>query len=1076
MKKFIILPFTFSVLLVSAQERITGRVLHSTTQNPLSGIQIQLLSSDHSGYSDQIVLTDHSGSFNFIAKGKNIKLKIKEPGYREEELGVNLPQEKPLVIYLRSQEGEKETEIAGVNISTGYQKIPKERATGSFSSVDQKLLSQQVSTGILERLPAIANGLSVSKGLNENGQLLVRGLSTMQGPKSPLIVVDNFPYEGDIRNINPNMVESVSILKDAAASSIWGARAANGVIVITTKSSKFNRPLSVEFSTNISLSPKPDLEYSRQMSSRDFIDMEKELFKRGYYNSDINSPNYPVLTPVVDLLNKEKKGVITSEEVSREIERLKQIDVRDQYLKYMYQPLENRQYALGISGGSSDFSWTSFAGFDDNSGNLGEKYQRLNLRFQNTWKPFSKLTITTGMYFTNTYTKSGRSAYNSISMKGSWKVPYLEFADPSGSAFVMNSILNQDYKNAQKGKGLLDWNYYPLTDWRNNEVKTSQTEILFNAGVNYKIIKGLDVDLKYQYQRVNGQNNSLYDENSYYARNYVNNFAKANSDGSISFIVPKGGILDKGNTLSDIHNLRGQLNFSRSFGKHDLSGILGGEIRESSTGYETNRYYGYNSHNLSVAGIDYTRQYPNYVTGGMDYIQKGISLRDTNLRFVSLYSNAAYTYDKKYSLSLSVRRDASNLFGLKTNDQWNPFWSMGLSWDLSREKFYKVSWLPYLKFRGSYGYNGNIDPAMVAVTTIAYNTDLSVYTGERMARIDKYYNPNLRWEMLRMINIGVDFGLFNNRITGSVEYYTKKGSNLFGQAPIDYTTGIKTMLWNIAGMSGRGMDIELKTKNLDKSLKWNSILNFSVYHDKVTSYYLPTTFASNFVTQSGSTVPISGVEGLPVYSVFAYKWGGLDPKTGDPQGYLDGKLSKEYSKITGSDKGIEDLEYYGSAIPTTFGSVINSFSFKGFSLDIGISYKLGYWIRRSSVNYTNLITGRDGHSDYGLRWQNSGDELFTSVPSNLYVSNSARDNFYNGSGALVEKGDHIRLEYITFGYHLPAEVLKALSLKSLQLYFSANNLGILWRRNTSGIDPDYNWGTYSLRPARLYSFGLRAQF
>lgn len=184
----------------------------SSFYNPksLSGIQIQLLSSDHSGYSDQIVLTDHSGSFNFIAKGKNIKLKIKEPGYREEELGVNLPQEKPLVIYLRSQEGEKETEIAGVNISTGYQKIPKERATGSFSSVDQKLLSQQVSTGILERLPAIANGLSVSKGLNENGQLLVRGLSTMQGPKSPLIVVDNFPMKA-ISEISIPIWQKVSV-------------------------------------------------------------------------------------------------------------------------------------------------------------------------------------------------------------------------------------------------------------------------------------------------------------------------------------------------------------------------------------------------------------------------------------------------------------------------------------------------------------------------------------------------------------------------------------------------------------------------------------------------------------------------------------------------------------------------------------------------------------------------------------------------------------------------------------------------------------------------------------------------
>jgi hypothetical protein len=208
-----------------------------------------------------------------------------------------------------------------------------------------------------------------------------------------------------------------------------------------------------------------------------------------------------------------------------------------------------------------------------------------------------------------------------------------------------------------------------------------------------------------------------------------------------------------------------------------------------------------------------------------------------------------------------MRRDASNLFGLTTNDQWNPFWSAGLAWNLSNEKFYHVRWLPNIKLRGSYGFNGNIDPAMVAVTTIAYDPEVSVYTGEPMARIDQYFNPQLRWEMMRMINVGIDFATKNNRISGSVEFYNKKGSNLFGQAPIDYTTGVTTMLWNVAGMKGNGIDVVLNTKNIDKAFKWNSIVNFSTYKDKVTDYYLPTTFASDFVAQSGNTAPYQELSG-----------------------------------------------------------------------------------------------------------------------------------------------------------------------------------------------------------------------
>lgn len=1055
---------------IMAQHQVTGIVLDETTSNPVGGISVSIPDTK------TVTITDADGRFSLKVPLVKTRLNLFGKNYENKTMLVEFPEGKPLVIYLRNKETGKINEIEGVNLSTGYQKIPKERSTGSFSTVDNKLLQQQVTTNILDRLPAVANGLSMTKGITEDGQLMVRGLSTLQGPKSPLIVVDNFPYEGDIKNINPNMVESITILKDAAASSIWGARAANGVIVITTKGAKFNQSMSVDFTANMTLSAKPDLGYSKQMSSSDFIDVEMELFKKGYYNSDLSSPSHPVLTPVVDFLNKEQKGLISHTDVVTQINRLRNIDVRDQYKKYMYQPLENRQYALNISAGAPNFSWTSFFGYDDNRGNLGEKYQRFNARFQNTWKPFPNLSVNTGIYFTNTQTQSGRSAYNTINMYGIWKVPYMEFADTNGNLLVVNSLYDQNYKNSLSGKGLMDWNYYPLTDWQYNTVKNDNTEILLNAGINYKILKGLDIDVKYQYQRLSGLSTNFNDEKSYYARNMINGFAKANTNGGVDFIIPKGGIMLKGNTLTSVNNLRGQLNYNTTWLKHNVSAIAGGEMRETLTRYESNRYYGYNPHNLSVGTVDYTRQYPNYVTGNMDFIPRVMSLRETNIRFLSLYANAAYTYDKKYTVSGSVRRDASNLFGLKTNDQWNPFWSAGLAWNLSNENFYQVDWLPTLKLRGSYGFNGNIDPAMVAVTTIAFDSNASVYTGGKTARIDQFYNPNLKWEMIKMINAGVDFATKNNRITGSVEFFQKEGNNLFGEAPLDYTTGIKSMLWNVAGMKGNGIDIELRTINVNKAFKWNSILNFSTYKDQVTDYYLSTAFASNFVARSGAQVPISGIAGLPVFSIFAYRWAGLDPTTGDPQGYLEGKVSKDYSQITSSEKGVEDLRYFGSAVPTKYGSFINSFSYKGLSLDVAIMYKFGYWFRRSSVSYTDLIMNRDGHSDYANRWQKIGDELFTDVPSNRYESNSARDAFYLGSEVLVEKGDHIRLQYINLNYSFSKEVLQALKLKNLQLYCNINNIGILWRANKQGIDPDYSWGAYSLKPVTTYSLGLRVQF
>lgn len=1065
MKPFILLiAFFFSLSLLSAQHRINGRILSSEDNSAIQGASVSLQGTDVT------VKTNEKGEFLFQTRANTVGLLINHIGYDPSILTVSLPQTDTLNILLRASiQRLEEVEV----VSTGYQRIPKERATGSFSTVSNELFNQQIGTDILSRLPAVTNGMVMDNGSRGGSpQMMIRGLSTIRGPKDPLIVVDNFPYDGDITNINPNIVETITVLKDASASSIWGARAANGVIVITTKGGSFNQAISISFNSNVTIGSKPDLGYLRIMSTSDFIDVEQELFSRNFYNSQINSTNRPVLSPVVDLLNKVRSGELNQEEAQQQIDKWRVLDARDQFNKYVYKPSVNQQYFLSAQGGTDKISWTSSVGYDHNKNNLGARYKRTNFRFQNNYRPIKQLSLTTGVLYTQNQNNSGRYGYNEVSMKDGVFVPYMVMADVNGDALPVSKDWNRNYiETAGEGK-LLDWNYYPLTDWQHQTSQRNISDILATAILDYQIIQGLSATINYQYEKQVGLNSSLADENSYMARDYINRFTQI-VDGNPIYTVPRGGILDKSNNVLHANNFRGQVNFDRRFGRHNVTAIFGSEVRSLNQNGHGERFYGYNPYNLTTGAVDYTRTYLT-LPRGSTFIARNQSLNETSTRFVSQYGNAAYTFDDRYVLSASARRDASNLFGLKTNDQWNPFWSVGLAWKVSNEKFYTLDALPYINVRATYGFSGNIDPSMVAANTITYFPNNSLLNGEMMARISNYYNPDLKWETSKMLNLAIDFRTKNNRISGSVEYYHKKGENLFGVAPIDYTTGVESsVLRNVASMKGNGWDIELKSLNIDRTIKWQTILNFSLYNDRVAEYLIERTLASEYVTQNA--VPISGINGKPIYSIYAYKWAGLDPTTGEAQGYLDGEISKDYRALTGVDTRVDDLEYFGSALPTKFGSLINAVSYKSFNLQIGISFKLGHWLRRKSINYTNLFNGWTGHSDYTLRWQGTGDEEHTYVPVNSFTTNSQRDAFYNGSSVLVEKADHIRLQYINLSYDfVPTKITGA--IKGFQVYFNTTNLGLLWKANKSDIDPDFNMGAYNVVTPTNYAIGIRTKF
>ncbi|SIT94053.1 SusC/RagA family TonB-linked outer membrane protein [Pontibacter indicus] len=1063
---FLLLLLLAYTLPARAQQPISGKVVSAVTNTPLPGAPVRLKGSSTG------TMTDAEGNFTLARSRDQDTLQISYLGYLPYEAPLRLPLPDPFVIALQ----ENSRQLREVVVSTGYQQLPQERATGSFAQVSKERFNEQVSTDVISRLEAVANGLTVDRGTDRRGRLMVRGLSTIMGPKAPLIVVDNFPYEGDINNINPNDIESVTVLKDAAAASIWGTRAGNGVIVITTKKGRFNQPLRLDFNTNVRMTEVPDLSYIPQMSSSDYIDTEIMLFGRGYYNSNINSVNRPALTPVVELLLQRRNGTLSEAEANARINALRAVDVRDEYNRHMYQRGVEQQYSLGLQGSSDKNAWLMSAGYDRNLSNLSASYDRFNLRFQNTLRPAKRLELSTGLYYTLSNSESGKPGYGQVTMLTSNLYPYARFADEAGNPLPVVKDYRQSWKETAGNGQLLDWNYYPLTDYRHSRTLGTLQDVLGNVGLSYKLPFGLEASLSYQYQRQQSSSEQLNDAQSYMARNMVNLYTQLDPiTGEPVYRVPVGGILVVSEELIQSQSGRAQLGFNRTWGAHGISAIAGAEARQASTSGHGQRFFGFDENNLTFGQIDPVNFYPLITNGRTSTIQPAQHIRGMENRFLSVYGNAAYTFRERYTLSASARQDASNLFGVNANNRWNPLWSTGLAWNISEEAFYKWGALPSLKLRATYGYSGNVDMARTAVTTMTYRLIKSPLLAEPMAYIANHANPELRWERAGMFNLGLDFGSRNSRLSGSLEYFHKKGTNLYGWELADYTSGVgATMLRNVASMRGQGMDVELNSINLQaKRFSWSSHLNFSYFKDEVTDYYLGNQQASNFIA---STPAISGLVGKPVYSIFSYPWAGLDPETGDPQGYLNGDVTQDYVALRGSEVQIDDLRYNGSAVPVYFGSLGNTLSFGNLSLTARLTYKFGYFFRRKSVNYNELYRNGEMHHDFANRWQQPGDEAITHVPSMPYPANTARDFFYSGSEVLVERGDHVRLQYISASYAFDKTTFKRLPFRQMQAYVNVSNLGLLWVANKQGIDPDYHLGTAPLPPARTYAIGLKASF
>ncbi|HLT87955.1 MAG TPA: SusC/RagA family TonB-linked outer membrane protein [Sphingobacterium sp.] len=1037
---------------------LEGEVRSSVDNTPVQGVSIRV-----DGF---LANTDEEGRFRIAVTEPEGAVDVRHIGFQPRSIDYD-----KRTTYLKIQLEPLENQIDDVEVvSTGYQKLPKERATGSFVQIDNELLNNRVSSNFLERLDGIAPGLQFDNRASRP-IINIRGINTLRdNALGPLIIVDNFPYEGDLENINPNNIESVTLLKDAAASSIWGARAANGVIVVTLKTPMKEEGVKVSFNGNTNIIQRPDLYYHSRMSTSDFIDVEMMLYDQGFYDTQLNGPNrkFYVISPVVDLLDKASKDLITKDEALQKIDGFRSLDYRNDMMDHIYRAGVNQQYALDLNGGTGKMSYLVALGYDKNQHTIaGATNDRLNLRLANTFRPSSKLEVGGMLTLSNRNTRSGGGNLYPINPGGgkTQLYPYAQLIDENKNILPIPMTYNLDYVQSTGNGQLLDWLYRPLDDLHDEERTNNSKHIALGLHADYKLFADLNLSVQYNLENQLGKSGTFYSEDSYYIRNLVNRFTQINN-GVVKRALPPGASLVSSNSDMISHRIRGQANYNRKFAhKGEVAAFAGAELSDKHISSNSYQVYGYNAHVLTSANVDFENAYPIY--DGLAANSRIPNAQDFNgaiSRFVSFYMNGSYTYDNRYIWSISGRKDASNSFGIKTNSRWNPLWSTGAAWILSNEDFIKKQeWIDNLKIRGTLGFSGNSGGGN-SKPLIIYSGSTASYTNLSYAWLLAPPNPYLKWEVVRMVNYGLDFSFFGNRLSGTLELFSKKSTDLISADPIDQTTGFSEVTRNVAEIRGKGYDIQLNSTNLRGPVRWQTSIALSHVQDIVTSFYGTLSNTSDYVSNAGRN--LTPVEDKPFYSVFSYRFAGLDPQDGSPIGFLDGEHSKNYINIL--QDSLQNIAFHGSALPPYYGFIRNNIGWKNFDLSFSIAYKFGAFFRKETINYASLYSSWVSHGDYEKRWQKTGDEKHTNIPSMIYPADGNRDTFFALSDAVVFKSDLVRLQDVRIAYTWSPEI-KRRQIR-LNFYATANNLGLIWTANKAGLDPDYN----NLPRAASFAFGLKA--
>ena len=979
-------------------------------------------------------------------------------------------------------------------ISTGYQKVAKERATGSFSVLKSEDLEKVPVSNIINKLEGRVAGLQVDILSSDNTfvydnlfgdseaktsyNFKIRGQSTYRANNMPLIVVDGVSTELDIKSLNPKDIESITFLKDAASASIYGARAANGVIVVETKKGGRGKA-SVNYSQTHTFSSRPSLSDLPLMNSEQVLNLEQELINKGIVTDPAAASGLYNSTPIsqgMEIMFQEQRGNITQAEKEAGLGILRERNNYGQIEKYLLQAAMASTYDFSISGGKDDYTYFTSASYStEETQSKGDEGNRLTLTANQNFKLFNYAKVTTslrGAFFN--YEKNSLGLAPLTSSLTSF-LPYNQVVDKNGNPVnYYRSFYSADVQELETA-GYLPWTYSYIDELNNADNSVNEQNYSANISVTLPIVKGLDVKGTYFIERSYVNNENFYNESTYYTRDAINYATYLDpTTASLSAAIPEGGILQNNKYIKSSYTARGQLNYNNVIKeKHTVDAIAGIELRQTKNVQENRKLFGYNEDTQTSVDLPSTAYTTVYgYSGTLSY---GNGYSSQRRRFLSYYSNVAYTYNNKYTVSGSIRLDDYNNFGVDKKYRRTPLWSSGAKWNIGKENFMKeVSFVDNLNFRVSYGFNGNISLTTYPFTNISLVSSDS-FSYDPYAFVSAAANPSLRWEKTGILNFGLDFSLFRSRLNGSIEYYTKDSKDLIQDFSVSEFYGLpnNSLIRNTATLKGKGVDLNLHGKIIDhKDFGIDAMFIMSYNTNEVTdSRY---TSYSSYLNGTGSTPPIKGYS---LNSVFAFRNAGLD-ETGSTLIY---DKDENIVDANATINDIEDMKYMGSSTPKYYGSFNTTFRYKKLSLYLLATYKLGYvQFKPSFENYISrygTFSQYDLHTDIVKRWQNPGDEANTIVPG-VQGMYGYSYNRYRYSDKNVINGDHIRLREISLSYDFSG-FLENTFIRSASLSFTARNLGIIWRANDENIDPDfpsYLGATIKLPPTAMYSIGVNVNF
>jgi TonB-linked SusC/RagA family outer membrane protein len=1007
---------------------------------------------------------------------------------------------------------EADTESLSEVVITGYTKTSKVRQSSSSTKISSDVVTRQVTTNLDDRMEGLSTGLNINTVTPDGGQerleLVLRGISTfdeegeafdpvMQARnalnRQPLIVVDGFPYEGPFNDIDQSTIESMDVLKDAAATALWGLRASNGVIVITTKRGKEGKP-KVSLSSNFTFGTKQDLKDFGLASSKDYIDMRSNWMRLNpthYSNKAYNAINFlpstppwwnPAWGPYPAEPNYRNKyanldafeqiwanfyaGNLSAEERDQQLAVLGQNDVLPQFQDHLLQNGFAMQNSLSLSGGSNYVNYNfTVSHTDEKKPNKGDEFERLNLSLTTDLKLHKKLTANVDVSLVTSENNMNAIGVQSLYTGANGINRFDQLVDANGKSIATRNQY-EPYRDEFLALGFEDPSFNPIKDQKLRDNSIKNFNLRLAAGVNYKITNWLTADVKYQYNRVESktQNNRL--PETFYMRQRNNGYITAVDDGSGSGVtraVPYGGLLERKVDVTTYKILRGSLSFNKVFADdHVVSAVAGMEATENEFTVNQQQFVGYND---KTGLYDQTFDHYQFAPyGSIDsflggyYSANNYFTPATISRTVSSFSNVGYSYKAKYNIEASAKIDQATAFGINKKLSKNLYWALSGSWNIAKEDFMQAVWLDALKLRASYGLNGNMRRGLTSVTTIEYRTR-DYLTNRNYTRVANPGNPNLAPEETVTKNLGLDFTIFN-RFMGSIDVYDKRSKDLLVLQNTNPSFGIGSVYANDGEILNRGIEFSLQADIFKKTaLKWTANFNISYNKNEVIKYgYRPTTTASSYYYDvSGGRTKVIGKD---VHTEVRYRWAGLD-SNGDPQVYNRAGDVIKYNDPAFKALTQEDMITTKPFVAPTYGGLTNTFTYKNFTLSAFTTFKFGHQFQEDLASkYAYISPGSFNfgkHKDIANAWKVAGDEAKTDIPAmprDLSETAFERANAFELSDYGLMNASHIRLKDVTLRYQFDKELIQKIGLNRASLMFQVRNLGLLWTANKKNIDPE----------------------